>query len=151
MSVKTYSKGFTLIELVSVLVLLGIVAVSVVPRFSSREDVADYALRDELIASFRLAQQRATYDHSGACYRLNITASGFEPQKDGASFGAAGTVSFSGDYNGLSVSPAGPLYFDGLGNVSQASCGGAPLAATLPLTIGNTGVSVYSTGFIRAN
>lgn len=143
-------EGFTLIELVTVIVLLGIVSVAVVTRFSGNDGFADYALRDELIASYRYAQHWATFDHSGDCYSLEINSAGFEPQQNGSTFGKYGQVSFSGDYAGLSVDTA-ELYFDGLGNVRQSSCGGATLSSPLTLNVGNTSVTVFSTGFIKAN
>lgn len=149
------AQGFSLIELVAVIVLLGIVLVLVLPQFSTRGGVAEYALRDELIAAYRYVQQRATYDHSGVCYSLSVTATGFEPHRDGSFFEQYGQVSYVGDYSGLDVSTGGSnvftLYFDGLGNVSQASCGGAPPGGTLTLSTGSASATVYATGLISVN
>lgn len=149
MGTKAGVHGFTLIELVAVLVLLGIISISVFPRFSGRDGLAEYALRDELLAVLRFAQHRATFDHSGACYRVSITSGGFEPQRDGSFFGSFGQVSFSGDYSGLSVIPTGFIYFDGLGNVVTA-CGGVTTGSNITLSIGAAQVIVYPTGFIKA-
>lgn len=146
------SQGFTLIELVAVIVLIGILSVAATSIFSNRDGFADVALRDELIAAYRIAQQRAMYDHQdGICYSLAITAGGFEPQRNGAPFGDKGQVSFSGDYDGLSVSPEVTIYFDGLGNPETGAavdCGGTSLATTL--TVGAASLDIFSTGYIRA-
>lgn len=144
------TKGFTLIELVAVLVLLGIVSVVVLPRFLGRDGFAEYALRDELVAAYRIAQQRATYDHSGACYSLGIFSDRIEPQRNGSPFGNVGQVYFSGDYSGLNVTPPGSISFDGLGNAySGLGCGGTAYSGNL--TVGSISVTVYPTGFIRPN
>ncbi len=51
--------GFTLVELIAVLVILAIVAVIVLPRFSSTESHRNLLLKDQLIAIARVAQQTA--------------------------------------------------------------------------------------------
>ena len=144
-------RGFTLVELVAVIVLIGILSVAVSSVFSKRDDFSAYALRDELISAYRIAQQRAMYEHGGGtCYSLSITNAGFEPQRDGVFFGDKGQVAFAGDYAGLSVSPAPTtIYFDGLGN-HTAVCGSTIVSGTTSLMIGSVGVDIYPTGYIKA-
>lgn len=144
------NRGFTLVELVAVVVLLGVLATYSATKFSGRQGYSDYALRDQLVSSYRFAQQRAMYDHTaGACYSLDISATKFEPQFNGTFFGDYGQVAFVGDYSGISVTPT-TFYFDGLGNVSTANCGGTPVVNPLVLAVGATSVEIYPTGFIRA-
>lgn len=145
-------RGFTLVELVAVIILLGIVATVVLPRFSSRDGFVEYAVRDQLISAFRLAQQRAMYDHSGNCYSLNIDAGGFGPQRAGLYFGPVGEINFSDDYSSISVTPAAAIFFDGLGNTFTAGCGITPASNPTTLTIQPSGIqlAVYSTGYIKA-
>lgn len=64
--------GFTLIELVAIIMVIAVLSITVLPKFSGRSGLAEYALRDQLITLARHAQQRAMFDHSGACYRLLI-------------------------------------------------------------------------------
>jgi MSHA pilin protein MshC len=150
-------KGFSFIELVAVILLLAILATVVLPRWTTRDGFAEYALRDQWLAAFRLAQQRAMSDR-GSCYALATRASGFGAQREGVSFGAIGEVTYSGDYKGFSVTRAGSsddtfsLFFDGLGNVYQTDCRVNAVAAPLTVSIqpGDVTMTVYSTGFAQA-
>lgn len=60
-------KGFTLIELVVVMVLLGILAVTLLPRFVTSSGSAEYGYRDQALAILRLVQLQAMQctDNSG--------------------------------------------------------------------------------------
>ena len=146
-------RGFSFIELVAVIILIGIITTVVVTRFSSRDGFSEYAVRDQFISAFRYAQQRAMYDHSGNCYSLNIDSAGFSPQRNGIDFAANSQLTFSGDYSTLSISPAAAIYFDGLGSSYTADCGDTPIASPDPLIVtvnpGGVSVAVYSTGYIR--
>ena len=98
------------------------------------------------------------YDHSGNCFRLNIDANSFSPQRDNAgggvfeAIGPVRTINLSGDYAGVTVTPI-EIYFDGLGNVISGGCAGAAFADDpVELTINpfNLQLEVFSTGYIRA-
>ena len=149
--------GFSLIELVSVIILLGIVATVVFPRFSSRDGFAEYAIRDQFISLYRLAQQRAMYDHSANCYSINVDNTGFSAQRNGVTFGTIGKIDFSGDFAGYGMeneatSSNFTIYFDGLGNSFTDTCGGTAINSdpySISISPGSAGVEIYSTGFIR--
>ena len=53
------SGGFTLLELIVVLVLLGIISVYVAPRFSGRGGYSELTVQQDLKQSIRFAQQLA--------------------------------------------------------------------------------------------
>jgi len=52
-------QGFTLVEVVTVILLIGILAVNVIPRFDSTDSYEAHTHRAQLIAALRLTQQRA--------------------------------------------------------------------------------------------
>lgn len=150
--------GFTLIELVAVMVLLGILAAYAVPRFSGVDTFEAYAAQDQIIAGARLAQQRAMYDHSsGACYSLDISssASGDIIRVLNAANNAIGP---SPEWRaGIVVDAAIPLssqriYFDGDGSPVD-SCAGSLISPSPEITIGSPTlfkVCISTAGFINA-
>lgn len=52
-------RGFTLIELITVIILIGILAVAVLPKFDGTASYEAHTHRAQLIAALRLTQQRA--------------------------------------------------------------------------------------------
>ncbi len=66
-------RGFTLIELVTVIILIGILAVNVLPKFDGTASYEAHSHRAQLIAALRLTQQRAmqqTDSSDGYCHQL---------------------------------------------------------------------------------
>jgi len=69
----TKQQGFTIIELVTVIVLIGILAVVVAPKFSGSDTYEAHAHRTQLISALRLTQQRAmqqTNNNDGYCHQI---------------------------------------------------------------------------------
>lgn len=58
-SLKYQQSGFTLVELVAVIIVMAILAVTVAPKFIGRDNYDAYTYRSQLISSLRLTQQRA--------------------------------------------------------------------------------------------
>ncbi len=58
--------GFTIIELISVLLVLSITAVIVLPRFTGTQSYRDLLLNDQVILMARFAQQAALTRHNQA-------------------------------------------------------------------------------------
>jgi len=149
-STFTSHRGFSLVELVTV-----------ATRFTSPDTFADHAARDQLISSYRYAQQRAMYDHGGNCYSLIIDANGFGPRVDDGNgnpdsirfIGPVQQTQFSGDFSDISATVQ-TVYFDGLGNALTGSCSGAVIASPLTVTIFNGGsasvaLEIYPSGYVR--
>lgn len=75
---KRFTQGFTLIELVIVIIVLGVLAATAIPKFSNRSGFEDYTVRDQLIARLRLVQLQgmnadpADGATKNACYWLVV-------------------------------------------------------------------------------
>ena len=59
MQTQQHNYGFTLIELIVVLVLIGVLAVSLVPRFIDGSGTAEYLYRDQALNILRRVQMQA--------------------------------------------------------------------------------------------
>ncbi len=144
-------KGFTLIELVMVLVLVGILAVFVAPKLGDITSTNAGAFTDKLRADIRYAQNLAMTRNRRYRVYLNTNppspASGYAVVYDtsgGAwtSFGyaldPAGTGSLSvaliGQYAGITIAPVGFIEFNSLGAPTSA--------ATVTVSPGNQTVTI---------
>lgn len=71
--------GFTLIELVIVIVIIGIITAISAPRFFKIQTFEERGYYDEVMAAVRYAHKAAMA--SGCNHRVNITSSGYEITK----------------------------------------------------------------------
>jgi MSHA pilin protein MshC len=62
-----YQRGFTLVELVTVMVIVGIMAAVAIPRYFSRNDFDSRAFHDQVISALRYAQKAAIAQHRFVC------------------------------------------------------------------------------------
>ncbi|HEY6773248.1 MAG TPA: prepilin-type N-terminal cleavage/methylation domain-containing protein [Oxalicibacterium sp.] len=145
--------GFTLVELIMVLILLGILSLFVIPRFFDRGTFDARSLGDEAQGMMRYAQKLAVARNSNIyiCVGSNEIKLGIQNNCDPAvlmSSGKPATLSHSD----VSISPVMSFYFDGLGKPFNTAST-ADLATTqFNLTIGGVTQSFYiekETGYVH--
>ena len=119
--------GFTIIELVMVMVLLGTLSATAMPKFFSRNSYAERALFDDSLNAASYAQKLAiatgcpvqftinansyTLNRSTSCNSANYTLDVPHP--------SSGTSDFSGSESGINLSAStSPILFYALGNAS---------------------------------
>ena len=73
--------GFTLVELVVVILLIGILSISIAPRFFGVASYEDRKASDELLTALRHTQQMAM--NRGGNIQLILTANNFTVQRSG--------------------------------------------------------------------
>ena len=72
--------GFTLVEMVLTMVILGILAAVSLPKFFDRSTFDERYFHDDLISAARYAQRLAT--GSGCAVRLSVSGTGFNLMQD---------------------------------------------------------------------
>ena len=77
---KSLSQGFTLIELIIVIIILGILSVTVAPKFFTAKGFSEYGYRTDVIAKLRLIQLKAMQQtqaipqaDNSYCHRVLLT------------------------------------------------------------------------------
>jgi MSHA pilin protein MshC len=69
-------KGFTTIELIVVLIIIGILAATLIPKMQSSSGYQEIAYQDESVTKLRSIQLRAMQDTSGSqCLNVLVTGS----------------------------------------------------------------------------
>ncbi len=142
--------GFTVLELITVIILLGIMAAVVAPRFFDTRDFDAHQFHSEAVNAARYARQFAVTKGCNTRFLLNST--GFSlardsncDSSDGNDFSTA--ISAPDDpsqayaQNGAPLGTAsGTIIFDATGNADS----------TQTLVVGSTSITVdASTGFVR--
>lgn len=141
-------RGFTLVELVVVMLVMALLSAAALPRFFSPGDFEAPAFAHELASAARYAQKLAI--NSGCAVRLEIPdATHYRLRQGAAAPGAACDPAFTRDVlhpatgeafaamapNGATITGALPLTLE-FSAAGIPSAGGAVLAADLQLDIG---------------
>ena len=128
-------RGFTLVELITVIVIVGILAVAAVPRFFDNDVFQARGAADQVTAALRYGQKVAIAQHRAVDVNLS---SGAKPQCDSTLVASAVACVIP---NGVVVSPA-KITFDALGRR-------VPNAATT-VVVGTTTITIEAeTGYVH--
>lgn len=124
-------KGFTLIELVVVIILITIMAVSVLPKFFSASGFEEYSYRDDVITKLRAIQLRSMQQtNTNSCQSIQATATiiGLLKPKpsciDGDYVGDSTTVTIEDDHDVIFTVPSGLSRFS-FSSMGRPLCGTA--------------------------
>ena len=152
-----FNRGFSLVELITVIVVLGILLAVAAPRMDGGRGVRELGFTGQLLADLRLAQRRAEAD---ACdVRVAITATSVVIMQRAslcsgaftrpvAAPGEAGAALGASPPEGLAVSSTPAVfYFDAAGRALD-SAGGSP--ADVSITVGARQLLITgATGYAR--
>jgi MSHA pilin protein MshC len=118
---KNTNQGFTLIELVIVIIMIGILSAAVIPKFFDSSGFEEIAIQSELVTKLRSIQLRAMHQTSQSQCPIEITAKMIQLKIfDGSncisnSEAIHNTTKVIIEEGELSFSPLGVLSFDSLG------------------------------------
>lgn len=163
-------RGFTLIELVMVIVLVGVLAVYAVPRMMNSSDLSARGFRDTTLAYLRYAQKTAIAQRRTVCVGFTSNSVTLRIANDAGVFDCAGTngVALNGPDGKPSASVSGvgytaatvggvsclvtpaPFGFDALGQPVDSS--GVTIATTQCMQVvsaTNTAIVEAVTGYVH--
>jgi prepilin-type N-terminal cleavage/methylation domain-containing protein len=158
MCARSSSHGFTLPELIAVLLLVGILLVSAMPRLLSALTIRDDGWRDQFVAALRYAHTVAVSHRRLVCATVGATsvtlsiasanpASSCSVALPGVDGQAQAATSDGGA--AATISPAGVLYFQPSGRVSTDGAGSSIAVRTIAIAGQAAIVLIGETGHVE--
>lgn len=151
------TRGFSLVELIAVLVIFGIILALAAPRMDGGRSVRELGFTEQLLSDLRLAQRRAEADACEVRVSINPTSVSIMQRaslcsgpfnRAVAALGAAGAILGEPPPEGMSlVSNPSVFYFDAAGRALD-SAGGSPVDVSV--TVGARQLDITgATGYVR--
>jgi len=140
---STTERGFTVVELVVILVLVALLAFAVIPRYQDKGAINVSALAEQLASDVRYTQSLAMT--SGQHNRINLVTASYQittstgvPVAHPAT-GSSAAISLSNVSLTLSGLANGYIAFDGKGIPYTDVVAGTPLGASATITLNSAG------------
>jgi MSHA pilin protein MshC len=136
--------GFTLIELVMTLIIVGILSVVVVPKMFVKSVFQSRGLTDQVQASLRFAQKMASAQHRFVCATFTSTSLSLTTGATNTCGTAVASLSGSGNYvinapSGITITASTTLFsFNSLGQPRTATGADAAIGAVTVSVAGDT-------------
>jgi MSHA pilin protein MshC len=144
-----FQRGFTLAELITVLVIVGIIAAVAAPRFFERNVFDSRGFYDQVISTLRYAQKAAIAEHRFVCVTFtpgSITLS------QGATGACGGDLTSPTGQTPYVVSAPGGVTLSGYTDFTFNALGRPSLAAKQNITVSGYGTSIVveaETGYVH--
>ena len=151
-------RGFSLPELIAVLLLVGILSVSAIPRLQDALSFRDDGWHDQIVAALRSAHKVAISHRRLVCasidadsVTLSIASANPATSCNTALLGVDGHALAAESKGGVAanISPGGPLYFQPSGRVSTDGAGSNATTRTITLAGQTSIVVVGETGHVE--
>ena len=124
-----HPNGFTMIELIMVIVLVGILAVVAAPKLGSLEAYNVHRASYDLLEAIRYAQEQSMINSGANDFQIAISGTGYTVTQSGTSIsnpltGASGYTQDASEWSGISLSGGQTISFDhrGIPSCSATAC-----------------------------
>lgn len=148
--------GFTLIELVAVMMVIGILAVVAIPRMFESQGFQSRAFHDGVMGALRLAQKSAIAERRTACVAFTATSVSLTMRSAAgdtacAYAAGAGEVGLGGGGAAYLLQSQGDISFTGVpASFSFSPLGSASTAVTIQIA-GESAISIErETGYVHS-